>query len=260
MIGADVFDLRYEVLRSIKTFEEGILPLSQDLASHRERIVELLQKDLCEFCTESANTMKERARKELPGIDMRQCNWDATNQKSVLGLGVLGVVYQGVYCGEQVAIKTLKNCSEAELEELRTDVCIHNKISALSGVIRLFGADLTNNHIENRCIVMELADGSLHDALYKKVPCLQWNLPMKLNIMLQIADTMVYIHRLKIIHRDIKPANIMIFGANSSSAHITAKLSDIGLAKTYQDSGFSALSSSAQGELLYMAPELQQSK
>lgn len=257
LLGADVHDLKDEVVKSLKSIEEGIISLG-NMNAHQEQIVELLRKELAELRSGTEQGIKERTQRELPTIDAGKCYWDVTNTKSILGEGGFGIVYEGLYRGEQVAVKTLKRCSDKDLEELSTEVCIHSKISALSGVIRLFGADLTNSHIDRRCIVLELADGSLYDSLYSRRPHIQWNLPIKLNIMLQVANTMVHIHQLKIIHRDIKPANILLI-YNQHNGRVAAKLSDFGLAKAYKDSGFSSLSNNPKGTLLYMAPELQQS-
>ena len=164
------------------------------------------------------------------------------------------MVYSGIYRGERVAIKTVKNRSKVDIEELITEVCIHSKISVLlSGVIRLHGADLVCESIEKRCIVMECADGSLHDALYNKVPDIKLHLHVKLGIFLQVAHTMVVVHDLKIIHRDIKPAN-------NGQQDISAKLSDFGLAKSIQDQSQSTMGHNAKGTSHYMAPELSQSE
>ncbi len=70
------------------------------------------------------------------------------------------------------------------------------------------------------------------------------DLEAKLNLLIQILQSLVYLHRHGILHKDIKPSNILV-----SNDH--AYLIDFGLSATDQNQ--SALSG---GTLLYMAPEV----
>ena len=64
-------------------------------------------------------------------------------------------------------------------------------------------------------------------------------------IMKQIVEGLVYIHRKKIIHRDIKPENILMLNG-------VPKITDLGLAKIMRTSGVSGKS----GTPFYEAPEV----
>jgi serine/threonine protein kinase len=64
-----------------------------------------------------------------------------------------------------------------------------------------------------------------------------------------------FMHSLKIIHRDIKPENILL--NKDSSGNLIPKISDFGLAKSYNNAGGSSFTQArmAMGTLFFMAPE-----
>lgn len=74
---------------------------------------------------------------------------------------------------------------------------------------------------------------------------------MALDISVQIAEALVLAYEKRIVHRNIKPGNILI-GRDK-----IAKLADLGLAKTMEDSGASDITDPGTilGTLNYMSPE-----
>lgn len=69
---------------------------------------------------------------------------------------------------------------------------------------------------------------------------------MKLDVCLQIASTMAYLHSLRICHRDLKPQNILMAAENQ------VKVADFGLANV-GDSSHSSMATFA-GTISYMDP------
>jgi serine/threonine-protein kinase len=67
-------------------------------------------------------------------------------------------------------------------------------------------------------------------------------------------DGLGYAHGLGFVHRDVKPANLL---AGPPGESPRAKVGDFGLAKSFQNAGFSGmtLSGQAMGTLAFMAPE-----
>uniref|UniRef100_A0A7S3GNG2 Protein kinase domain-containing protein n=1 Tax=Spumella elongata TaxID=89044 RepID=A0A7S3GNG2_9STRA len=127
---------------------------------------------------------------------------------------------------------------------------MHSKVGNLPGVTRLFGANLT---AEPRCIVLELADGSLHDALHKRASLsIDLTLPSKLSLAVQLCSAMTAISDMNLIHRDIKSSNVLIF---VEKRRTYAKLADFGLAKMVNESTMSG-GATPKGTPPYMAPEL----
>ena len=70
----------------------------------------------------------------------------------------------------------------------------------------------------------------------------------------RVLQALGHAHSLGIVHRDVKPGNIL---ASRDGRHLQVKLADFGLAKCYEDAGFSAMTDdhSVRGTLAYMAPE-----
>jgi serine/threonine-protein kinase len=72
---------------------------------------------------------------------------------------------------------------------------------------------------------------------------------------LQLIDALTYAHAKKFVHRDIKPSNLLL--CPRADGRFDLKLSDFGLARTYQASQLSGLTvtGTSAGTPLYMSPE-----
>jgi serine/threonine protein kinase len=69
-----------------------------------------------------------------------------------------------------------------------------------------------------------------------------------------VLEGLAYAHARGFVHRDVKPANILVSGQGSK---LRAKLADFGLAKDFENAGFSAMTREGQlvGTLAFMPPE-----
>lgn len=74
------------------------------------------------------------------------------------------------------------------------------------------------------CMIMELSTGGSLDDLIKTRKDL--SLRIKLDLALDIANGMSYLHRLHVVHRDLKPGNIVLDDS------MRPKITDFGLAFT----------------------------
>ena len=112
-------------------------------------------------------------------------------------------------------------------------------------------------------IAMELLDTSL-EALMEEVSNGGTKTPfpiqVAMDIILQIAKGMSYLHGKKIAHRDLKPANVLVHKIMVDELHkdnyVNVKLADFGLSKTDAHSNISEKLSQGIGTRLYKAPEL----
>lgn len=68
-----------------------------------------------------------------------------------------------------------------------------------------------------------------------------------IKIMLQVLEGMAFIHNRNIVHRNLKPSNILLSSDNNG---IVAKISDLGLTRSFQQTGLSGMT--MNGALLEM--------
>jgi len=249
-IGADVSDLQVEVSSALAVLSSQVSVVDENVREigakmdQLHRAVDEIQKNSTKAADLSSLQLTSR-----PVVDRSQ----------PLGVGAFGKVYRGTYNHMEVAVKEVTvtgALTAAQLSELAREVLMHSKAGYLPGVARLFGANLT---VEPRCIVLELADGSLHDALHKRTLSVDFSLSTKLSVAAQLCATMAAISGLNIIHRDIKSSNVLLFLGGGRG--VVAKLSDFGLTKVVNESTISSDGGATpKGTPPYMAPELFRSK
>ncbi len=80
-----------------------------------------------------------------------------------------------------------------------------------------------------------------------------FELHVAIDIMLQVAKAMQYLHKNKIVHRDLKTSNILV--DDSTEGYVLVKLADFGLAKTY-DKTQTVRTQTTGGTPRYAAPEV----
>jgi predicted Ser/Thr protein kinase len=140
-----------------------------------------------------------------------------------LGKGAFGEVFFGYWRDIPVAMKVCK--SKSKLEEFLHEMKLITKLPPHPNVVQVYGVCLDN---VKPVIVMEYCqNGSLDNIIYKQ------NLDRKkiFNIIKQIANGMLHIHKHNIVHCDLAARNILL----TSSFH--AKISDFGMAKVLEKTG-----------------------
>ncbi|CAK9225230.1 unnamed protein product [Sphagnum troendelagicum] len=113
----------------------------------------------------------------------------------------------------------------------------------------------------NSCsLVTELMDGDLLGLMCKRLDNHEiQGAPFKLleaiDIMLQVAEGMHYLHQKKVVHRHLKSKNILV-KCDEHDGHVYAKVADFGLSKTKESSCTYSNLTMDQGTTRWMAPEL----
>ncbi|XP_042063454.1 G-type lectin S-receptor-like serine/threonine-protein kinase At4g27290 isoform X1 [Salvia splendens] len=189
---------------------------------------------------------------ELPLIKMATI-LQATNnfsQEKVIGVGGFGPVYKGnLSGGEEIAVKRLSKASRQGLEEFKNEVVLIAKLQHRN-LVRLLGCCIEGEemmliyeYLENKSL-----DRFVFDPDRRKL--LTW--PKRFDIIMGITRGMLYLHhdsRLKIIHRDLKTNNILL------DASLNPKISDFGLARTFEEDQSISRTKRVIGTYGYMAPE-----
>jgi serine/threonine protein kinase len=168
---------------------------------------------------------------------------DGWHIEQSLGSGGHGEVYRARDAGGAVvAIKFLRRRDEAAERRFRREFLAVQRLEH-PGCVKVFAEGV---HAGTRYIVMEyVAGGDLERLIGAPDDLL-------IGVLLQICETLAYVHSRGVVHRDLKPANVLLAPGES----FVPRLADFGIAKIF-DENLSALS--LQGRLVgtidYLAPE-----
>ena len=256
-IGASVEDLKMEVRDCLDRIEATVNQVDVNVKVMLSEM-DGMKRELQEFMSTQLSASGKVMSSEQASLSLSSA--PVIDYAKVLGQGSFGTVYEGRYGNEYVAVKVISvglsssALTVAQLAELSKEVLMHSKVCNLPGVVRLFGANLTS---EPRCVVLELADGSLHDVLHSRRPTIDLSRTSKLSLAVQVSAAMRCISELGIVHRDIKSSNVLVF--LGGRGRVTAKLADFGLAKINTENTYAA-SQTPKGTPPYMAPELYQGR
>jgi hypothetical protein len=191
----------------------------------------------------------------------------------MIGKGGFGMVYKGTWRGMVAAIKIMYNRQhERQLMKDAIEIAVLMNISH-PHIVALYTCmvDMVQEDIRFRkpysgesswstcnLIIMEYCDGgnlrtAINNGLFLK---------MKnsshigiLQVLLEVALGIQYLHAMRMMHCDIKPENILLKMDSTNTNGFVAKLSDFGLAKLLRDHDY-ILNCSGSGTVTHLAPEL----
>jgi hypothetical protein len=145
----------------------------------------------------------------------------------LLGLGSFGSVHEANWLGESYAMKVPKHPSTELLKP---------EIAAVAGVHHphIMGVVFCAEDAKNSVYVMERMHKSLSQMLTDPSSDSQLSLIGRVNVMLQIAEGMKYLHSKGLVHRDLKTDNILIKcdGPGSESSMSDLVVNPSGLPKS----------------------------
>ncbi|TYK31456.1 serine/threonine-protein kinase STY46-like isoform X1 [Cucumis melo var. makuwa] len=158
--------------------------------------------------------------------------------------GSLSDLYKGTFCGQDVAIKLLKNenLNETVRREFVQEIHIMRKLRH-KNVVQFIGA---STRPPSFFIVTEyMSGGSIHDFLHQQKGVLSF--PSLLRVAIDVSKGMDYLHQKNIIHRDLKAANLLM------DEYGVVKVADFGVARVLAQSG---VMTAETGTYRWMAPEV----
>uniref|UniRef100_A0ACD5TQH8 Uncharacterized protein n=1 Tax=Avena sativa TaxID=4498 RepID=A0ACD5TQH8_AVESA len=152
---------------------------------------------------------------------------DGFSASRELGDGGFGTVYKGkLKDGRVVAVKRLYKNNYKRVEQFLNEVQILSRLLHQNLVI-LYGC--TSRMSRDLLLVYEfIPNGTVADHLHGSRAAqrgLTW--PLRLNIAIETAEALAYLHAVEIIHRDVKTTNILL----DNSFHV--KVADFGLSRLY---------------------------
>ncbi|KAF7806100.1 serine/threonine-protein kinase STY13-like [Senna tora] len=188
--------------------------------------------------------------------------------KTVIARGTFGTVHRGLYDTQDVAVKLLDwgeegHRSEAEIASLRSafmqEVAVWHKLDH-PNVTKFIGAIMGSAELQIQtddglismpsnvcCVVVEYLPGGLKSYLIKNR---RRKLPFKvvIQLALDLARGLSYLHSQKIVHRDVKTENMLLDKSR------TVKIADFGVARVEASNPNDMTGET--GTLGYMAPEV----
>ena len=221
----ELTDLRKE----LRDREQDNVVLEKDLSAAKEKL------------TEYESHLKTR--------DWVLCRSEVQLSDESLGVGALGRVVKGRYCGCVVAIKQLHQLTltqrERRLFEREMDIASRCRHPCL---LQFIGA----TQDERPLFVTEIMEKSLRKLLGERQKQNQHLTETEIIfISLDVARALNYLHQRKpepIVHRDVSSANVLLWKQNNQWR---GKLGDYGTAKFLQET-----MTVAPGAMIYAAPEI----
>ncbi|XP_076899305.1 class V chitinase-like [Bidens hawaiensis] len=179
--------------------------------------------------------------------------WEATNsfsEDNKLGEGGYGPVYKGTLLnGQEIAVKRLSHSSKQGIEEFKNEVAFATKLQHVN-LVKLLG--FCTEREEMMLIYEYMPNKSLDLHLFypSRRSMLSWQ--KWVEIIEGIIQGLLYLQeysRLTIVHRDLKASNILL------DADMKPKISDFGIAKSFQNNEVEASTGRIVGTYGCVPPE-----
>ncbi|XP_078428421.1 serine/threonine-protein kinase 54-like [Wolffia australiana] len=189
--------------------------------------------------------------------------------KGVIARGTFGTVHRGIYDGHDVAVKLLDwgeewSRSESEIASLRVaftqEVAVWHKLDH-PNVTKFIGATVSrgDSTIQTEdgllgmpnnacCVVVEYLPGGTLKSYLIKNRRRKLAFKVVVQIAIDIARGLSYLHSQKIVHRDVKTENMLLDKSR------TVKIADFGVARVEAQNPNEMTGET--GTLGYMAPEV----
>ncbi|XP_027192295.1 cysteine-rich receptor-like protein kinase 10 isoform X3 [Cicer arietinum] len=175
---------------------------------------------------------------------------DNFSQSTKLGEGGFGPVYKGILPDStEVAVKRLAEMSGQGSEEFKNEVILIAKLQHRN-LVKILGCCIDGN--EKILVYEYMPNSSLDFHLFNKEKHKQLDWKLRLSIINGIARGLLYLHedsRLTVIHRDLKASNVLL------DDEMNPKISDFGLARTFEKDQCQTKTKRVIGTYGYMAPE-----
>lgn len=238
---------------------------AKDVADLVQKLVELTKRPRRRFTFNDedsnmhalAEFLSKKLDGPIPGTHSLpysfQLNFDDLKYSHYIDSGASGMVAEYKWFGQKLAVKTVKSPG-LERKKFEEEAAILATVQH-PFVVRMIGCTF-NRKIDSGLLAMELMEHDLRTVIQKRCPDpgpgqSPFPLIVAIDIMLQIAEGMLYLRENRILHRDLKAKNVLLnrgrrvrrslsaayrkFPVLASLLHTEeyyiAKLADFGIAK-----------------------------
>jgi serine/threonine protein kinase len=172
----------------------------------------------------------------------------------ILGRCNGGAVYLTDWCGVRCATKVIDIHNPEDKDQFWREASILGGLNH-PNIIKFLCCGF--HEVENQFeLVMEFGETTLSQHLSAQGPLKEMD---AMDIMLQIANGMCYLHDMKVAHRDLKPQNVVVTPQNDSQLDnlecVSVKLLDFGISKVEVKDSPEVPTGRNIGTHGYMAPE-----
>ncbi|XP_031780509.1 tyrosine-protein kinase CSK isoform X2 [Nasonia vitripennis] len=189
-------------------------------------LVEHYEQDADGLCTQLTKSLPKQGKQDFC-VDPKafvEAGWviqpHELELRECIGKGEFGDVLLGVYRGERVAVKMLKDNSEAAQRFLAEASLMTSLIH--DNLVKLLGLVFSNPHMY--LVTEYMSKGSLVDYLRSRGR-LHVSKKDQINFAYDTCAGMAYLESRHVVHRDLAARNVLVAEDNS------AKVSDFGLAR-----------------------------
>ncbi|XP_015162763.1 probable serine/threonine-protein kinase At1g18390 isoform X8 [Solanum tuberosum] len=181
------------------------------------------------------------------GAELEEATNDFKSSR-VLGDGGFGTVYYGqLKDGREVAVKRLYEHNSKQMQQFVNEIEILTRLRH-TNLVTLYGC--TSRRSRELILVYEyIPNGTLADHLHgdrAKNRSLTW--PVRLNIAIETAGALAYLHASDIIHCDVKTNNILL------DQSFSVKVADFGISRLFPND-VSHISTAPRGTPGYIDPK-----
>ena len=163
--------------------------------------------------------------------------------------GSYATVFKAQYASKNCAIKKPHPhilSHEESIASYKAEIEIHSNLNHPS-IVAFYDVYHVENHLPP-LLIMERMWKSLHCVIKQKLLGI-FPLQLKLQILLDVANGLSYLHSQNIVHRDLTLSNILL------TTELNAKIADFGVAEKLGVTECNAKDCSVPGNSLYMPPE-----
>ncbi|KAG1673751.1 hypothetical protein FOA52_002320 [Chlamydomonas sp. UWO 241] len=205
----------------------------------------------------------------VPSIDRAALSFEPSASRT-LGSGSYGIVYEGRYMGQPVAVKVqeLSLQNQDDLDELSVEAVLGSSLHH-PGLLRTMAASVysfpgptgrgaqPSSPRHEVHMVMELMPDGNALAVFEGRSCLDLaTLLLAANIAEQVAWALDFLHSsCGMLHLDVKGANVLVRLDDTRTASVVAKLADFGLTVKRHDAINEEGGMRDRGTPRYMGPE-----